>query len=102
MRPPCKPFYAKKVHICKEDLKKWIRNVFGHVDMELPKTHSFISSLQATNLLEHEEKQLMNATVDYEELLKRLKMMWCQKSKINWLKYGDRNTSFFHVATISR
>lgn len=27
---------------------------------------------------------------------------WALKSQLNWVAYGDRNTSFFHVSTLVR
>ncbi|KAK3226756.1 hypothetical protein Dsin_006618 [Dipteronia sinensis] len=36
------------------------------------------------------------------ESLRREEQMWCQKSRIKWLKEGDRNTNFFHCMANGR
>lgn len=36
--------------------KKWNRNVFGHIDIEIKQSLSIICSLQGTQLTEAEEK----------------------------------------------
>lgn len=59
--------------------------------------HSIILSLQKSQLPKKEEKVLNDAIGEYEELIKHQEMMRCQEFKVNWLKYGDRNTFFFFM-----
>lgn len=39
---------------------------------------------------------------EINEALSREEMMWCQRSRVMWMKWGDRNTKFFHATTSQR
>lgn len=39
---------------------------------------------------------------ELERLLEQEEMYWAQRSRINWLKYGDKNTSYFHNFATAR
>ena len=45
------------------------------------------------------EKELQN---EYNHILFQEEMLWYQKSCEKWIKFGDKNTSFFHAQTIIR
>lgn len=45
------------------------------------------------------EEQLVESL---NELLKKEKIFWLQRSRFSWIKEGDRNTIFSHISTLNR
>nr|XP_040258536.1 uncharacterized protein LOC109764695 [Aegilops tauschii subsp. strangulata] len=74
-------------------LQDWSRRKFGNVIKEINKSRSRLEELLSMNA---DRKEIREATDSLNELLYREEMMWMQRSRVAWLKEGDRNTKFFH------
>jgi len=76
-------------------LKSWSREKFGSIRKGLESLRAKLEMLQSkpdgTACAE------ISRTMDrMNEILYREEMMWLQRSRVAWLREGDRNTKFFH------
>jgi hypothetical protein len=81
-------------------LKRWSMHKFGSVTKELQKLRERIVVLSDQTSTDQEE-ELERLRFIMDEILYREEMMWLQRSRIAWLKEGDRNIKFFHMKVVA-
>ncbi|KAL4301928.1 hypothetical protein GQ457_10G020040 [Hibiscus cannabinus] len=85
--------------------RKWNREVFGHIGKQksllLARLRGIEHVLQTSDspFLSNLEVYLKN---ELNLGLKQEEDMWRQKSRMQWIKDGDRNTSYYHASTMLR
>jgi hypothetical protein len=98
---------AKKLRALKGEIKRWNREVFGNVGVRNKAWAEELESLdrieEVRRLSEEEKERRRLLASDLEASLLQEEISWRQKSRVRWLKEGDKCTKFFHqVASANR
>lgn len=75
-------------------LCSWSKENFGAVTKELEGLRVGLESMREG--VQSSRSDIRKLTDRMDELLYREEMMWLQRSRIAWLREGDRNTRYFH------
>lgn len=97
------PFQVvSKLKLVKRKLSKWNKEVFGIIQHNIKNKLEEISQLHSRNSLGSYDLSIQLKISELEILYDREEKLWKEKCKENNLRFGDRNTSYFHSCTLNR
>eukprot|EP00253_Pinus_taeda_P009145 PITA_09145 len=104
--PICSNGQVQKLRHLKQAIKAWNKSIFGNILDEKKNLEQSMCALQQTIITEGRTEELANKEnslwMELENRRLQEEILWKQKSRIRWLKEGEKNTKFFHLSTIQR
>ncbi|KAL8519241.1 hypothetical protein ACS0TY_010254 [Phlomoides rotata] len=88
--------FKDRTSSCGTHLWAWEEDEFGNIGKRLRKAKEKLAELQQKPHTRETVSIMNELDNEIEDLMKLEEMMWFQRSRVFWLKDGDRNTTFFH------
>ncbi|XP_038985526.1 uncharacterized protein LOC120111727 [Phoenix dactylifera] len=98
---------SRRLELTKRRLRRWNREEVGNIFRRIEESEEAIAGLQAQealggSLVEEEMGELRSLLSLHDSLLRQQEIFWRQKSRVQWIQEGNRNTRFFHQSAVIR
>ncbi|KAK4255495.1 hypothetical protein QN277_008493 [Acacia crassicarpa] len=87
---------------CRVKLTSWSRKEFPNNTKCINLLKAYVADLTQKDRSAEVSREILEARRELDRLLELEEQYWWQRSRINWLTAGDKNSRFFHVSTIKR
>lgn len=86
----------------KTGLQEWSKHTFKRANHKIKKLKRDIGKLHNLPPTAENIEKRFRLKKEVKELWKQEEMYWGTRAKVNWLRWGDRNTKYFHATTMQR
>ena len=91
-----------KVAVCQTQLKLWDKATFGNIHIKLARKRKQLLQAEGESMGGRGHTQVKFLTEEIQKLMDKEEVMWHQRAKNDWLKFGDQNTKYFHCLATER
>lgn len=92
----------RRLHRCRSRLQEWGKTKFGSFKLEADGLLSRLAEIQGDSNPGEYNQEVKDLIGKLDKIWSQEEMFWHQRSRINYLKFGDRNTRFFHLTATQR